>query len=131
MKQTPYKINNIEELSTLFPKSDRAALSEDAYKQSILGTLEHLNSMPVYELLFDPYLELAERCGMSSVSLKQSSQTERLYLWNVNHGGHYPRLEMRPVRLEHVLDLELMYQLHKDWAYELGVNINLHPSYDI
>lgn len=132
MKVNTYKIESMEDLAGLFSKAgSEAELPEDDYKKSIYGTLVHLKSMPVYELVFEPYLELAERCGMSSFNLKLSIETGRFYVWNVNLGGHCPKLEMRPVKLEHVVDLELMYEYHKEWAYELGVNINLNPTYEI
>ena len=52
-------------------------------------------------------------------------------MWNVNMGGHFPRLELRPVTYDQITDIDLMYKYHKDWAYELGLNMNQNAEYEI
>ena len=87
--------------------------------------------MTEYELDYPPFTELALECGMSSFSLKRSSKTGRIYAWNTNLGGHAPRLELRPVKLQHVMDIPLMKKYHENWAYELGCNIDIDATYEI
>ncbi|MFC3152907.1 hypothetical protein ACFOEK_17845 [Litoribrevibacter euphylliae] len=132
MKSKKHQINNLEMLEVLFRESEAAYVDfQGSYEKSIYGTHQHLSEMSVYELAFSPYIELAKECGMGSISLRRSNKTGRIYLWNVNLGGHAPKLELRPVSLERVLDLAVMKTLHDNWAYLLGCNIDLEPGYEI
>jgi len=90
-----------------------------------------LADMPEYELAYSPYIEIAKECNLGSISLKQSPETGRLYVWNTNVGGHGPKLELRPVTLAHVEDKALMKLYHENWAYELGCHIDLDATYKI
>ena len=129
MTNREFEVKNIEELEDLF--EDAPLLPEKSYEESFYGTFEDLKGMPVYVSNFEPYSVLAKECGMTSFSLKQSTQTKRIYAWNVNHGGHYPVLELRPVRIEHVKNIELMRQYHENHAYDLGMKIVREIAYEI
>lgn len=132
MKTETHQVDSIDQLETLFSSSkDSTFLPDSAYQQSILGNQTHLTSMPIYILTFPPYPELAEQCGMTNFSVKRSPDTGRFYLWNVNLGGHYPRLELRPVKLDHLLDIDLMHRYHSNWGYELGLNVSKDFTYVI
>ncbi|MBB1280439.1 MULTISPECIES: hypothetical protein [Pseudoalteromonas] len=127
-----YKFSNSSELIKLFNDSESSYESFGGdYSQSQYGTLANLRDMPEYELSFFPFTEIARKCGMKSFSLKRSSKTGRIYVWNVNLGGHAPKLELRPITLEHLMDVDLMIKYHENWAYELGCNISIDSNYEI
>ena len=102
-----------------------------AVTSGIVGSLKHLMEMPEYELEFSPYIELAELCGLDSVSLKVSPETGRVYLWNVNLGGHMPRLELKPVSLDKVVDLEFMTRMHENHGYNISLEVDVTANYKI
>ncbi|WP_309382685.1 hypothetical protein [Cerasicoccus frondis] len=130
MAAVRYRLMSLQMLKDLFHESLPSYLDFDGnYDKSFYGSLKNLMEMPEYELAFSPYVELAKSCGMTSMSLKRSLETGRLYLWNVNLGGHAPMLELRPVKLDHVLDLNLMKRLHENWARLLGCDIDDEPGY--
>ena len=125
-------ISKHDELVALFNNSASAYENVDCdYIKSRYGAYQNLQDMPEFELAYSPYIEIAKECGLGAISLKQSSETGRLYAWNTNVGGHVPKLELRPVTLAHVEDKELMKRYHENWAYELGCNIDLKATYEI
>lgn len=132
MKADRYRFSNSCELIKLFneSKSSYESFCGD-YSQSRYGTLVNLRDMPEYELSFSPFTEIARKCGMTSFSLKRSSKTGRIYVWNLNLGGHAPKLELRPITLEHLMDEYLMIKYHENGAYELGCNISIESNYEI
>lgn len=132
MRTTCYQVTSLAELVELFADSESAydGFSWD-YAKSRYGSYQDLQEMPEYQLNFEPYIQIAEKCGMKSLSLKRSSTTGRFYAWNINLGGHTPRLELRPVTLNQVVDLALMKQYHENWACGLGCNIEINPACEI
>lgn len=122
-------LTSIEALQSLFSLSP--ALADEEYDKAFLGEQSFLKAFSRYALNFSPYQELAETCGMESFSLMQSNVTHRLYIWNVNLGGHYPRLEMRPVKYEHVVDLKRMAYFHQNWAERMSENLQPKPGYQV
>lgn len=118
------------DLITLF-NGDRCCISGQEVFPGIYGTQKHLKEMPEYELDYSPYIELARWCGMKSMSLKVSEVTGRVYLWNVNIGGHGPRLELMPVSFNQVEDPEFMKKMHENHAYNIGLEVDSSASYKI
>ncbi|WP_411846349.1 hypothetical protein AAFN60_01510 [Roseibacillus persicicus] len=128
----PIILSNNAELEKLFEENKSAYQSlKGAYTASVYGNLRLLDEMPCYQLAFSPYRELAAECEMEHFSLRQSLATGRIYLWNLNYGGHAPRLELRPVKLTHLQDLPLMKRYHENWGYELSLKIDKNPRYEI
>lgn len=80
-------------------------------------------------LTFEPYLSIAVACGMTHFCILKSKL--RLYLGNINTGGHGVRFEVRPVSLAQLKDIKLMTRLHQNYSYELGCHINLKADYPL
>ncbi|WP_024611612.1 hypothetical protein [Pseudoalteromonas sp. TB64] len=132
MKENRYIISKHDQLVLLFDESQPSYESfEGDYTRSRYGTYQNFFDMPEYQLDYSPFIELALECGMSSFSLKRSSKTGRIYAWNTNIGAHGPKLELRPVKLQHVMNMPLMKKYHENWAYELGCNIDIDATYEI
>lgn len=132
MKKNRYVISKHDELVLLFEESQSSYESFNGdFSKSRYGTYLNLSDMPEYELDYSPFTDLAIECGMKSFSLKRSSKTGRIYAWNTNIGGHAPKLELRPVKLDHVMNMSLMKKYHENWAYELSCNIDLNATYEL
>ncbi|TEW50159.1 hypothetical protein [Psychromonas algicola] len=132
MQAERHILSSHEQLIALFLEVKKAYEHFDGdYAKSRYGAYNMLKDMPEYELAYSPYIEIAKECERSSISLKQSPETGRLYAWNANVAGHGPKLELRAVTLEHVEDKALMKLYHENWAYELGCHIDLDAAYEI
>lgn len=132
MKADRYIISSHDELVALFNRSQSSRdMYKEDYAKSRYGTSKDLSDMPEYYLEYFPYNELVFEPVVASFSLKRSIATGRLYVWNVNLGGHAPKLELRPVTLEHVMNIPLMKKYHENMAYELGRNITHDATYEI
>lgn len=132
MKENRFIFSNHDELVLLFDESQPAYESfKGDYTKGRYGSYQNLLDMPEYQLDYSPFVELALECGMSSFSLKRSNKTGLIYAWNTNIGGHAPKLELRPVKLQHVMDMHLMKKYHENRAYELGCNIDIDATYEI
>lgn len=132
MERQQVFIESLIELEQLFVESASAYIDFlGSFDKSVYGNLSLADTMTDYELCFEPYISLAKELGMTRFSLRQSTTTKRLYLWNFNIGGHGARFELRPVLLEHVLDIPLMRDLHQNHALLLGRNIDLDTHYEI
>ena len=104
-----------------------AALPKRYYEKTRYIKWSEFKDMQIYALDFEPYLTISQRCNMTYFGIHQS--TRRLYLAHCNEAGHAPRWEARPVTLAQLMDVELMVNLHKNHAYNLGLNICFDLNY--
>ncbi|WP_444930487.1 hypothetical protein ACJJIF_01480 [Microbulbifer sp. SSSA002] len=130
MKENRYLLKDRAGLEKLFYE-DLFGAADEVSSVGIYGSGKHLKEMPEYELNFEPYIGLAKSCGMCSMSLNKSCETGRLYLWSVNLGGHAPRLELVPVSLSLVLDLDFMRRMHENHGHFLALKVDASANYKI
>jgi hypothetical protein len=126
------EIKNEEELKMEFSKSsENDDLAQHHFNKTIYAQQKDFMALVNCELKFEPYISLAKQCGMSSMVIKKSSNTNRFYFGNLNIAGHGPAFELRPIKLQHVLDLSLIKTLFSNHAYELGRVIDRESNYKI
>ncbi|MCT8870856.1 hypothetical protein N5C36_00975 [Shewanella xiamenensis] len=130
MEQTMIKLQQMQDVINLFDSiKPEAQLPAQYYESTRYIRWSEFEAMQVYELDFEPYLSIAERCNMRFFALHQSPK--RVYLAHLNDAGHAPRWEARPLLLSQLRDTELMTSLMQDHAYQLGLKINLEANYPI
>mgnify|MGYP006084343089 CR=1 FL=1 len=126
------ELKNEEDLKVELSKSYKNDdLDDKHFNKTIYAKQNDFMSLIQYELNFEPYTSLAKTCGMSSINIKKSPDTNRFYFGNLNMAGHGPAFELRPIKLEHVQDLELIRVLFTNHAYELGRVIDRESIYKI
>ncbi|WP_421200222.1 hypothetical protein [Aeromonas enteropelogenes] len=132
MKSKPIiKLSHIQDAIKLFDSINQDANLPDTYYESsrYISSTEY-DEMNMYELDFEPYLYIAEQCGMDFFALYQSKQ--RIYLIHCNDAGHPPpRWEAHPIKLSQLNDIELMMFLMRDHAYQLVLRNKQDLAYEI
>lgn len=131
-KDRTMEFKNEEELKMDFSISCKDDdLHESHFNKTIYAKQNDFMALDKFELNFEPYISLAEECGLSSIVIHKSSNTNRHYLGNLNMAGHGPAFELRPVKIKHVLDIALLKHLLSNHAYELGRVIERGSNYEI
>lgn len=73
--------------------------------------------MDFFDLGFEPYLSLAERCGMSGFGLMKSER--RIYWGTINMGGHAAQFEIVPMTFEEVQDLKWLERMLENHGLQM------------
>jgi hypothetical protein len=125
-------INSLPELRELFRLSPcKAEIAEESFGKTRYVSYQIFKELECYELWFEPYQEIARQCSMTQVLVFKSQITNRFYIGFVNLGGHGARWEIRPVKLEHVLDHDYLKKMYRNHAQELDWGIDLHENYEV
>jgi hypothetical protein len=122
----------MNELENLFHTNIAAwGLHEEAYSKTIYIDQSQFDDLIKFDLNFQPYISIAESCGMSSIMVMKSKTTHRFYIGFVNLAGHGPRYEVRPVRLKEMLNFEYIRKMLANHAQELDGGIDIKEKYEV
>ena len=126
------KINSISELEKLFKVYRcKAKISEASFIKTRYIDQITYDRLIRYELKFDPYVDIAERCSMKLLEIMRSPITNRFYIGFVNIGGHGARWEIRPVGLLEVKNYQYMERMFAKYGQQLDWDIDLNENYEI
>ncbi len=84
-----------------------------------------------YRLNFEPYIQIAKVCSMLNIHIYRSRFTNRFYIGFFNTGGHAPRFEIRPLRLEDIKNYSYIQDMFSNHAQKLSWGIDINENYDI
>src|SRR5688500_3222634 len=126
------KIKSIQELQELFEAYPcRIKLEEESFAKTRYISWQQYKDLVVYQLDFQPYAAIAERCAMTSMSIMRSPKTNTFYIGFINLGGHAAAVEIRPVRLQEAIDFEYLERMFAHHARNLDIGIDLQEDYEI
>ena len=106
-------------------------LGESSYHKTIYVESSEFNQLIKYELNFEPHISIANECLMKSIQLMRSEKTNRFYIGIVNLGGHRAIFEIRPVRLNEILNFEYLKKMFQNYAQELDWGIDINEKYEV
>lgn len=125
-------LNSIDELKNLFHDNIcKLVLNEESYSKTIYIDQLIFDDLTKFELNFEPYIEIAKSCLMSSITVMKSKTTNRFYIGFVNLGGHGARFEVRPVRLQEILNIDYIRKMFANYGQELDWGIDIKEKYEV
>lgn len=125
-------LNSIEELKNLFHDNIcKLNLNEESYSKTIYIDQLIFDDLSKFELNFEPYIDIAKSCLMSSITVMKSKTTNRFYIGFVNLGGHGARFEVRPVRLKEILNVDYIRKMFANYGQELDWGIDIKEKYEV
>jgi hypothetical protein len=126
------EINSEAELKELFDTYIcKSELNESSFRKTRYIDHSVSNNLDRYKLNFEPYIKIADRCGMNYVDILRSKQTNRFYLGFLNTGGHGAVYEIRPSRLSDILNYGYIEDMFANHAQKLDWGIDINEEYEV
>jgi hypothetical protein len=119
----------LKEIAEINP--DKSPLPESSYDKTRFIGHREFDAMIEYVLSYEPYIKIAERCGMDRFNILQSPVTNRFYIGFINIGGHAPRCEVRPVRLKEIAYADYMLSMFENQGQKLDWGLDLNENYEV
>lgn len=125
-------LNSLDELKNIFHDNIcKLDLNEESYSKTIYIDESIYDNLIKVELNFEPYIDIAKSCSMRFISVMKSDTTNRFYIGFANLGGHAPRYEIRPVRLQEILNFDYIRKMFANYGQELDRAIDTKEKYEV
>jgi hypothetical protein len=126
------KIYSIDELEQELEKyGEVELLPTESFNRARYASSSEFESLERIELLFEPYLSIANDCNMTLCPVFRSPVTNRLYVGYVNIGGHGSKIEIKPITVKQALNPVFIKNMYKDYAKEINDSVDPTLNYKI
>lgn len=125
-------LNSINELKNLFHDNIyKLDLNENSYSKTIYIDQLIFENLIKFDLNFEPYIDIAKSCLLTSITVMKSKTTNRFYIGFVNLGGHGARYEVRPVRIKEIQNYDYIKKMFANYGQELDWGIDINEKYEV